>query len=92
MRYCKLPAKRDYWKQHTPYSCLLFHWMDSVYFRDNFEYVWQNILLDGCILHKHLDNNVPKSSDGEFVDGDEDPTQRERAIQMNKHVVETINA
>jgi hypothetical protein len=56
--------------------------------------VWQNILLGGCILHKHLDNNVPESSDGEFVDGDEDPTQRERerAIQMNKHVVETINA
>ena len=55
--------------------------------------MWQNILLDGCTLHKHLvDNNVPESSDGEFVDGDEDPAQRERAIQMNEHVVETVNA
>ena len=71
MGYCCLPAKRDYWKQRQQNSCLSSHWMDVVFSRDKFEYVWRNISMDSSLLYEEFDNTVGEGGDGEFKCGQE---------------------
>ena len=54
MGYYRLPAKRDYWKQRQQNSCLPSHWMDGVFSRDKFEYVWRNISMDSLLLYEEM--------------------------------------
>ena len=93
MGYCKLPELRGVIGNsiHRTVVFPRIGWTVCMYSQaqGNFEYyVWQNIFLDGCVLHKHLDNNVPEGADGEFVNK-EDSTPR--ASNKNEHVVETVN-
>ena len=69
MGYCRLPARRDYWRRQVPNSCVPSHWMDGTISRDKFEYLWRNISLsnDGDD-DDDIDINVSDEADGEFVD------------------------
>ena len=66
MGCCCLPAKQDYWVQRQHNSCLPYHWIDGLFSRDKFEYVWQNMLMDSSLLDEEFDNTIGEGLDGEF--------------------------
>ena len=66
MGYCRLPARRDYWVERQPNSCLPSHWINGQFSRNKFEYVWRNISLDSAVASEEFDQSVEVGNDGEF--------------------------
>ena len=64
MGHCCLPAKGNYWKQRQRNSCLPSHWIDGVFPRHKFEYVWRNISMDSSLLNEKFNNTIGEGGDG----------------------------
>ena len=80
MGYCRLPARRDYWVQRHPNSCLPAHWTDGQISCIKFEYVWRNISLDSLLTDEEIDNSVEVDNDSQF----------EPETEAEEFIVETV--